>query len=152
MYCVRYSEKAIAVFGDTKPYKEGLKAIGGKYNARLRSPDDESVKMSGWIFPLAKKDAVDSFIACPGDYESCGEAKGPLRVVRYSEKAIAVFGDTKPIKEKLKKLGGKYNPSLKSEPGNEDCKKIPGWVFPKWKIKKVEESLNVKAKALLAIR
>lgn len=35
-----------------------------------------------------------------------------LEMVDYSEKAIAVFGDTKAIKEQLKELGGRFNPSL----------------------------------------
>ena len=36
-----------------------------------------------------------------------------LEIVDYSEKAIAIFGNTKEIKEQLSNLGGKFNPSLK---------------------------------------
>jgi len=48
-----------------------------------------------------------------------------INIVNYSEKAIAVFGDTKPLKDHFSALGGKYNPSLKK-----DDEKVPGWVFP----------------------
>ncbi|HML66715.1 MAG TPA: hypothetical protein PKC55_17960 [Dysgonomonas sp.] len=33
-------------------------------------------------------------------------------IVDYSEKAIALFGDTKEIKDLLKAMGGKFNPRL----------------------------------------
>ncbi len=45
-----------------------------------------------------------------------------IRIVDYTEKSIAVYGDTKKYKEELKRIGGKYNPKLKEG---------PGWIFPK---------------------
>lgn len=60
-----------------------------------------------------------------------------LEVVDYSEKAIAVFGDTKAIKEQLKKLGGRFNPSL-----NYNGEKRAGWIFSK---KKADEVRNLMA-------
>ena len=45
----------------------------------------------------------------------------------YSEKCIAVFGDTQNFKDVLMQLGGKFNPMLK---GLNDTKR-PGWVFVK---------------------
>tara|TARA_R100000027_G_scaffold67300_1_gene65445 strand:- start:4119 stop:5366 length:1248 start_codon:yes stop_codon:yes gene_type:complete len=50
-----YSEKAIAVIGDTKPLKEGLKALGGRFNFRLSCG-------AGWIFPKTKLEEVESFL------------------------------------------------------------------------------------------
>lgn len=47
-----------------------------------------------------------------------------LQLVDYSEKAIAVIGDTKAIKDKLKELGGRFNPRL-------SCG--AGWIFSKRK-------------------
>lgn len=47
---VHYSEKCIALFGDTKPIKEELKAMGGRFNANLRPFDDDN-RVAGWIFP-----------------------------------------------------------------------------------------------------
>jgi hypothetical protein len=49
-----------------------------------------------------------------------------IEVVEYSEKAIAVFGNTKPIKEALKNIGGKFNPYL-----TKDGAKVAGWIFSK---------------------
>lgn len=51
-----------------------------------------------------------------------------FQIVHYSEKCIALFGDTKPIKEELKALGGRYNANL--HPFGEESR-VPGWVFPK---------------------
>lgn len=60
-----------------------------------------------------------------------------LKIVDYSEKAIAVFGDTKSIKEQLKELGGRFNPSL-----NYNGEKRAGWIFSKKKADKVKVSIT----------
>ena len=67
----------------------------------------------------------------------------PLKIVDYSEKAIAVIGETKAHKDKLKELGGRYNPAL-------TCG--PGWIFNKSKRNPVEDfvkSFGGKVKQLL---
>ena len=48
---VDYSEKAVAVIGDTKPHAEKLKELGGRFNARLKCG-------AGWIFSKKKEVAV----------------------------------------------------------------------------------------------
>jgi len=53
---------------------------------------------------------------------------GDYTLIQYSEKSVAVFGDTKEIKEHLIKLGGKFNKYLKYM-----GKVTPGWIFPKSK-------------------
>lgn len=53
-------------------------------------------------------------------------------VVDYSEKAFAVIGDTKDIKDQLGALGGRYNPRLK-------CGK--GWIFSKKRRAQVDQLL-----------
>ena len=60
-----------------------------------------------------------------------------LEIVDYSEKAIAVFGDTKAIKEQLKELGGRFNPSL-----NYNGEKRAGWIFSKKQADKVKELIS----------
>lgn len=60
-----------------------------------------------------------------------------LEIVDYSEKAIAVFGDTKAIKEQLKELGGRFNPSL-----NYNGEKRAGWIFSKKQADKVKELIT----------
>ena len=55
-----------------------------------------------------------------------------MKIIDYSAKAIAVVGDTKPIKDELKKLGGKFNPKL-------SCG--AGWIFSAKKREDVEKLL-----------
>ena len=57
-----------------------------------------------------------------------------VEIRQYSEKAIAVFGDTKPFINELKELGGKFNGSL-----NFEDEKRPGWIYPKKSLDKVQE-------------
>lgn len=52
---VDYSEKAIALFGDTKAIKDLLSAMGGKFNPRLTHNDE---KQAGWIFQKSKRDEL----------------------------------------------------------------------------------------------
>ena len=56
---VDYSQKAIALFGDTKPIKDLLKAIGGKFNPRLTHNDE---KRAGWIFAITKREELQTII------------------------------------------------------------------------------------------
>lgn len=51
-----------------------------------------------------------------------------VKLVDYSEKALAFFGNTKPLKDKLKELGGRFNPFLQH-----DGERMAGWIFPKSK-------------------
>ena len=64
-------------------------------------------------------------------------AEGEVNVIEYSDKAIAVIGDTKPIKELLKSLGGSFNPRL-------SCG--AGWIFSKKKLEEVQTALINHAK------
>lgn len=52
---IDYSEKAIAVIGNTKPIKDKLKAAGGRFNAKLSCG-------AGWIFPKAHIDKVTAIV------------------------------------------------------------------------------------------
>jgi ribonuclease BN (tRNA processing enzyme) len=64
---------------------------------------------------------------------------GDFIIVDYSEKALAVFGDTRPIKDQLAALGGRFNPKLTHE--NE---KRAGWIFSKSKEQEVRNLLTIK--------
>lgn len=55
------------------------------------------------------------------------------QILNYSEKAIAVIGDNKAIKEQLKALGGRFNKYLKCG---------AGWIFSAGKRAEVEAFLN----------
>ena len=56
---VDYSEKAIALFGDTKEIKDLLKAMGGKFNPRLAYNNE---KQAGWIFSKTKKEELNTVL------------------------------------------------------------------------------------------
>lgn len=74
----------------------------------------------------------------PNEAKDSGPVTVPegLEIVDYSEKAIAVFGETKSIKDELKKLGGKFNSSLKY-----NGEKRAGWIFSKKQAGKVRALL-----------
>ena len=57
-----------------------------------------------------------------------------LKIVDYSEKSFVIIGDTKPIKEKLKELGGRFNSRL-------TCG--AGWVFSKTRTEIVKLALSI---------
>lgn len=88
------------------------------------------------IEPKAKKSSIKTEKAEEAKEMEAVTVEG-LEMVDYSEKAIAVFGDTKAIKEQLKKLGGRFNPSL-----NYNGEKRAGWIFSK---KKADEVRNLMA-------
>lgn len=48
---IDYSEKALAIIGDTRAIKDTLKALGGRFNAHLTCG-------AGWIFSKSKEDAI----------------------------------------------------------------------------------------------
>lgn len=59
-----------------------------------------------------------------------------LEIVEYSEKAIAVFGDTKPIKNILKGLNGLFRANLTYK-----GERRAGWIYSKKQETKVREAL-----------
>lgn len=52
---VEYSDKAVAVFGDTKSIKDELRAMGGRFNSRLTY---NGQRLAGWIFPKSKEERL----------------------------------------------------------------------------------------------
>lgn len=56
---VDYSEKAIAIFGDTKPVKDALSALGGCFNGRLNHNGE---KRAGWIFQKSKEQQLRELV------------------------------------------------------------------------------------------
>lgn len=57
-----------------------------------------------------------------------------LKLIDYSDKAFAVIGDTKPIKDKLRLLGGSFNSRL-------SCGM--GWIFSKKRLDSVKQELKL---------
>lgn len=60
--------------------------------------------------------------------------KPNLRIIDYSERSFAVIGDTKPIKDTLRMLGGSFNSRL-------TCG--IGWIFSKRRLDAVKNELNL---------
>lgn len=89
---------------------------------------------------IVKKVVKKKSVFDPNDFEDIPtpvtKTTNDIRIVDYSERSIAVIGDTKPKKELLMELGGKYNPSLKI--GGE---KVAGWIFSKKKGSQVIQAL-----------
>ena len=56
-----------------------------------------------------------------------------FKIIDYSEKSIAVIGDTKDIKDSLKEIGGVFNPRLRCG---------AGWIFQKKKMAELAEILG----------
>ena len=127
MEIVDYSDKSIAVYGETKPWRENLKSLGGRFNQNLRDGP-------GWIFSKKHDDKVSSFVQRANDEyiepmskedffsTSNINLNNEMEIVDYSDKSIAVYGETKPWHKNLKSLGGRFNPNLKDG---------PGWIFSK---------------------
>jgi hypothetical protein len=123
-----YSRYSFALYGEsTKNYKDQLKALGGKYNPNLKGKP-------GWIFSTICRENVEEFIYNLSPVPE--KEHYSLEIEKYSEKSIAVFGDTKYYKEELKDLGGKYNPNLNGK---------AGWIFSNKNRDKLEEWIkNIK--------
>lgn len=61
------------------------------------------------------------------------EGKPAINIIDYSEKSFAVVGDTKAVKDQLKKMGGRFNPKL-------SCG--AGWIFSNKSRTSVEEFIK----------
>lgn len=61
-------------------------------------------------------------------------SNGDIHIIDYSTKAIAVIGNTKPLKDVLRELGGRFNFRL-------SCG--PGWIFPATKKNEILTILNL---------
>lgn len=59
---VAYSERSFAVFGDTKPIRDRLKAVGGRFNALLY-PKGATTPKPGWIFSNKARADVDKLLS-----------------------------------------------------------------------------------------
>ncbi len=114
---------------------------------------------SGWIIEKVKiydrDNTIENFAYVAGNHENiflrldaCKEVapqtelfeNGQFEIVDYSPKAIALFGDTKSIKDLLKAIGGKFNPRL-----THNGEKKAGWIFQQSKRDELETIINLKS-------
>lgn len=99
----------------TEVKKEVAKAKAAKKTAKVEAPEVEVIKIN--------KRTIN---------------KLGLQYVDYSEKSFAIIGETKPIKEELKSLKGRFNAHL-----TVDGEQVAGWVFAKRNIEPVKKSLYI---------
>jgi hypothetical protein len=72
---INYSDKSIALIGEgSKPYKDRLKELGGKYNPNLTDG-------AGWIFSKNATDKVESFLKEIGNSAKIGSESSSEEVV-----------------------------------------------------------------------
>jgi hypothetical protein len=114
-------------------------------------------RYSGWVVKKVKyykdrESIIDAFALVAGEesniYVKAQQATtnatptaitGDFVIVDYSLKALALFGNTRPIKDQLQALGGRFNPKLMH---NE--KKQAGWIFSKSKEQELKNLLTIK--------
>lgn len=129
--------------------KETLNIINEEYkdlteeNVFSYEFNEEDQKQATFIMSRGgySRDEMISMIARGRSYVIPEQKKAPieevkaegLEIVDYSEKAFAVIGNTKEIKEELKRIGGRFNARL-------TCG--AGWIFSKSKLDEVKEFLN----------
>lgn len=86
---VEYSEKAIAVYGETRQYAEQFKKIGGYFNARLREG-------AGWIFSKKRELEVRSLLwkekieGCTEDIIQANMVTPPVKSERGQSKTASI--------------------------------------------------------------
>lgn len=59
-------------------------------------------------------------------------------IIQYSEKSVAIFGDTRAIKRELATLGGRFNMYLVL-----NGRKCAGWIFQKSKEEDLRRLVNL---------
>jgi hypothetical protein len=74
----------------------------------------------------------------PKATETAEPTTGDYTIVDYSGKAVAIFGDTKAIKDQLSALGGRFNKYLTL-----NGKKCAGWIFQKSKEDDLRRLVNL---------
>ena len=105
--------------------------LGSKIIGVERKEENGSIE-DVYILKIELSETAEEPKTAP-NFEAVEVTAGEIQIVDYSEKAIAVIGDTKPIKDKLKELGGRFNFRL-------SCG--AGWIFPKTKLEEVEAFLS----------
>jgi hypothetical protein len=147
-YAVNFSETVYLAETNEK-YEHREKYTGGSGYYLGES------KYSGWIVKKKayfkdKESIINTFALTAGEEENIrvkGKTNaihttptaitGNFLIVDYSQMALVVFGDTRPMKEELKALGGRFNPKLTHE-----GKKQAGWIFQKSKEQELRNLLN----------
>ena len=85
-----------------------------------------------------KKAKVEVEKAAPAKQTKKAAEPGKIFMIAYSDKAVAVFGDTKRIKDQLYEAKGRFNRFLKLH-----GKPAPGWIFSKTREENVRKIVKL---------
>ncbi len=100
--------------------------MGGGVLCRSRPTQAATSRRPHCLPPLTYVRNPLAFVQAPAPKAAAVPAGTAVRVVKYSDKSVAVFGSTLPVKDTLKACGGMYNPRLHNGEGAQ----APGWIFP----------------------
>ena len=96
-----------------------------KHITKLQSSSDNCAITETTIIPAKRKQN--------GDLNGCNISSLSLpKIVNYSERSVAVFGNSKALRDRFKALGGKFNSSLKWDGASR-----AGWIFCKGQLEEV---------------
>lgn len=87
----------------------------------------------------SKEDIIDTDLInnSSDNVTNISNKNNDIHVIDYSDRALAIYGNTYSIKQQLKDLGCKYNKWL-----NINGKKQPGWIISKRKKSDIEKIIN----------
>ena len=150
-----YSEKAIAVFGDTKPISDRLGAIqGSKFNPCLRGIGEN--KRPGWIFPKTRRSEVETLLQTiqqevkSGDFKPAPQAENSTRTKSSSSVTSASVDSS--VLSRIEILEAKVETLVKAlsslKPDSPEPKKISKAPAKNWADEEDEEE-EVKPRGLL---
>lgn len=127
---IQYSEKAVAVIGDTRDHKEALKKLGGRFNGKLSCG-------AGWIFPKKAQAELEALI----EGKPTPKAENPLAKARvyvgtyrkYNEGSIdgawLNLADYKSKNEFLEACRRLHKDEADPEFMFQDWEGIPSWMI-----------------------
>jgi hypothetical protein len=151
-----YSEKAIAVFGDTKPISDRLGAIqGSKFNPCLRGVGE--TKRPGWIFPKSRRSEVEALLHSiqqevkSGDFKPSPQTENSTKAKATTTKSStsvdsSVLSRIEILEAKVETLT-KALSSLKT--GSSEPKNISSVSSKNWADEEDEDEEEVKPRGLL---
>lgn len=137
-------EKLAAVGITARGTRHGIELVGysDELSAALAAEKaTEDAREKAFLESLVKETAAESEASEPAGVEvvsedPVAEPQRNLSIVDYSEKAVAVVGDTRAVAAKLRSLGGRFNAHLKCG---------PGWVFSRRHEAELRSSLGLSA-------
>ena len=83
---IRYSEKALAVVGPSKQFKDSLKDLGGRWNSALTINGKREM---GWIFSLKSKDSLEALLKIKEEDPSGSKSDASAAIVPPPPPSIA---------------------------------------------------------------